>query len=160
VRPVYAVKPGGSGDISLPKGETAGTSIAWSNDREGTYIPTPLLYRDVLYTLNNNGVLTAYNAGSGERLYRARVGGGGSFSASPVAADGRLYFASEDGDVFVAKAGPEYIELGKYSLNEVVMATPAISDGVMVIRTLGHVYGIGSAVRTPAGTSDRPRELR
>lgn len=160
VRPVYAVKPGATGDISLPKGESASTAIAWSNDREGTYIPTPLLYRDILYTLNNNGVLTAYNAGSGERLYRARVGGGGSFSASPVAADGRLYFASEDGDVFVAKAGAEYVELGKYSLNEVIIATPAISDGVIVIRTLGHVYGIGSPVRTPAGTSDRPREPR
>ncbi len=160
VRPVYAVKPGGSGDISLPKGESAGAAIAWSNDREGTYIPTPLLYRDILYTLNNNGVLTAYKAGSGERLYRARVGGGGSFSASPVAADGRLYFANEDGDVYVAKAGTEYVELGKYSLNEVIMATPAIADGVIVIRTLGHVYGIGSPVRTPAGTSDRSREPR
>jgi outer membrane protein assembly factor BamB len=160
VRPVYAVKPGGTGDISLPKGQTASTTIAWSNDREGTYIPTPLLYRDILYTLNNNGVLTAYNAGSGERLYRARVGGGGAFSASPVAADGRLYFANEDGDVYVAKAGTEYVELGKYSLNEVIMATPAISDGVMVVRTLGHVYGIGSPVTTPAGTSERPREPR
>ena len=160
VRPVYAVKPGGTGDISLPKGETASTTIAWSNDREGTYIPTPLLYRDILYTLNNNGVLTAYNAGSGQRLYRARVGGGGAFSASPVAADGRLYFANEDGDVFVAKAGPEYAELGKYSLNEVIMATPAISDGVIVIRTLGHVYGIGAPAKTPAGTSDRPRGPR
>jgi outer membrane protein assembly factor BamB len=152
VRPVYAVKPGGSGDISLPKGQTAGAAIAWSNDREGTYIPTPLLYRDVLYTLNNNGVLTAYNAGSGERLYRARVGGGGAFSASPVAADGRLYFANEDGDVVVAKAGAEYVELGKYSLGEVIMATPAISDGVIVVRTLGHVYGLGE---TPPTSSSR-----
>src|SRR5918999_1576011 len=114
-----------------------------SPDREATYIPTPLLYRDILYTLNNNGVLTAYKAASGERLYRARVGGGGAFSASPIAADGRLYFASEEGDVFVAKAGPEYVELGKYPLNEVIMATPAISDGVIVVRTLGHLYGLG-----------------
>lgn len=143
VRPVYAVKAGGSGDLSLPKGETASNAIAWSNDREGTYIPTPLLYRDILYTLNSNGILIAYKAATGERLYRARVGGGGAFSASPIAADGRLYFASEDGDVFIAKAGPEYIELAKHSLNEVVMATPAISDGVIVIRTLGHLYGIG-----------------
>jgi outer membrane protein assembly factor BamB len=143
VRPVYAVKAGASGDISLPKGQTAGGPIAWSNDREGTYIPTPLVYRDMLYTLNSNGILTAYNATSGERLYRARVGGGGAFSASPVAADGRLYFANEDGDVFVVQAGPTYIELGKRSMNEVIMATPAISDGVMLIRTLGHLYAIG-----------------
>jgi hypothetical protein len=148
VRPVYAVKAGASGDISLPKGETTSAAIAWSNDREGTYIPSPLLYRDVLYTLNNNGILTAYNAGTGERLYRARVGGGGAFSASPVAADGRLYLANEDGDVFVATAGTEYVELGKSSMNEVIMASPAISDGLIVIRTLGHVYGIGATSAT------------
>jgi outer membrane protein assembly factor BamB len=145
---VYAVKAGASGDISLPKGETTSAAIAWSNDREGTYIPSPLLYRDVLYTLNNNGILTAYNAGTGERLYRARVGGGGAFSASPVAADGRLYLANEDGDVFVATAGTEYVELGKSSMNEVIMASPAISDGLIVIRTLGHVYGIGATSAT------------
>jgi outer membrane protein assembly factor BamB len=143
VRPVYAVKAGASGDISLPKGETAGGPIAWSNDREGTYIPTPLVYRDILYTLNSNGILTAYNATSGERLYRSRVGGGGAFSASPVAADGRLYFANEDGDIFIVRAGPEYVELGKRSMNEVIMATPAISDGTILIRTLGHLYAVG-----------------
>lgn len=155
VRPVYAVKAGGSGDISLPKGETASQTIAWSNDREGTYIPSPLLYRDILYTLNINGILTAYKAQTGERLYRARVGGGGAFSASPVAADGRLYFANEDGDMFVAKAGPEYVELGKYPLNEVIMATPAISDGLIIVRTLGHVYGLGDTPRTSASRDGR-----
>ncbi len=144
VRPLYAVKAGATGDISLQKGQTASEAIAWSNDREGTYIPTPVLYRDILYTLNINGILIAYNAATGERLYRARVGGGGAFAASPIAADGKLYFASEDGDVFVARAGPEYIELGKYSMNEVIMATPAISDGTIIIRTLGHLYGIGA----------------
>ena len=143
VRPVYAVKAGAKGDISLPKGASASEAISWSNDREGTYIPTPLLYRGILYTLNINGILTAYKAESGERLYRARVGGGGAFAASPVAADGRLYFANEDGDVFVVQAGNEYVELGKYSMNEVIMATPAISDGVIMIRTLGHLYAIG-----------------
>jgi outer membrane protein assembly factor BamB len=93
--------------------------------------------------LNNNGILTAYSATSGERLYRARVGGGGAFSASPVAADGRLYIASEDGDVFVVRAGREYAEMRKNAMDEVIMATPAISDGVMVIRTLRHLWGIG-----------------
>jgi hypothetical protein len=144
VRPVYAVKPGASGDITLAKGETKSAAIAWSNDREGTYIPTPLVYEGILYTLNSNGILTAYDAASGERLYRSRVGGGGAFAASPVAADGRLYLASEDGDVFVVKAGREYVELGKRSMNEAIMATPAISDGVIVLRTLGHLYGIGT----------------
>ena len=143
-RPIYAIRPGFSGDLSLPKGSTASEAIAWSNDREGTYIPTPIVYRGLLYTLNINGIVTAYDALSGERAYRARVGTGGAFSASPIAADGRLYFASEDGEVFVAKAGREYVQLAKHDMKEVIMATPAISNGLIVIRTMKHVYGIGT----------------
>ena len=143
VRPVYAVRAGARGDISLPKGKTASDAIAWSHDRDGTYISSPIVYRDQLYTLNNNGILTAYDANTGERIYRARVGGGGAFSASPIAADGRLFVASEDGDVFVIQAGREYAELGKYPMGEVLMASPAISNGLLVVRTLGHMWGIG-----------------
>jgi outer membrane protein assembly factor BamB len=83
------------------------------------------------------------------------VGGGGAFAASPIAADGRIYFANEDGDVFVVKAGPEYLEMGKYSMNEVIMATPAISDGLILIRTLGHLYAIGG----PVPVSSHSREI-
>ena len=100
-------------------------------------------YEGILYTCDNSGVLTAYDAKSGERIYRARVGGGGSFAASPIAADGKLYFSNEDGDVIVARAGRQYEELAKNSMKEVIMSTPAISDGLIIIRTLGHVYGIG-----------------
>jgi outer membrane protein assembly factor BamB len=141
-RPVYAIKPNASGDISLPKGQTSNDVIAWSNG-EGTYIPTPVFYDGILYTCGNNGVVTAYDGATGERLYRARVGGGGSFSASPIAADGRLYFANEDGDIFVARAGRTYQELAKNEMKEVIMSTPAISDGLVIVRTLNHVYGIG-----------------
>ncbi len=141
-RPVYAIKPNASGDISLPKEQTSNDVIAWSNG-EGTYIPTPIFYDGILYTCNNNGVVTAYDGATGERIYRARVGGGGSFSASPVAADGRLYFANEDGDIFVARAGRTYQEIAKNEMKEVIMSTPAISDGVVIVRTLNHVYGIG-----------------
>jgi outer membrane protein assembly factor BamB len=148
VRPVYAIRPGGSGDLTLPKGETASQSVAWSNDREGTYIPTPIVYGEYLYTCNLNGILTAYKAATGERVYRARVGGGGAFSASPIAADGRLYFAGEDGDVFVVQAGPAYVELAKNSMKEAIMATPAISDGTIFVRTLGKLYAIGAADAT------------
>jgi outer membrane protein assembly factor BamB len=143
VRPVYAVRAGARGDISLPAGKSASDAIAWSHDRDGTYISSPVVYRDQLYTLNNNGILTAYDVENGTRLYRARVGGGGAFTASAVAADGKLFMASEDGDVFVVQAGREYLELGKYPMNEVVMASPAISDGLLIVRTLGHVVGIG-----------------
>jgi outer membrane protein assembly factor BamB len=142
VRPIYAVKPTASGDISLTKDQTSSDAVAWSNT-SGTYIPTPLYYRGILYTCGNEGVLTAYDAKTGERIYRARVGGGGSFAASPIAADGKLYFANEDGDVIVARAGRSYEELARNQMKEVIMSTPAISDGLIVIRTLGHVYGIG-----------------
>ena len=143
VRPVYAVRAGARGDISLPAGKSTSDAIAWSHDRDGTYISSPIVYRDQLYTLNNNGILTAYDVESGARLYRARVGGGGAFTASPIAADGKLYIASEDGDVFVVQAGRDYAELGRYPMNEVLMASPAISNGVLIVRTLGHVWGIG-----------------
>jgi outer membrane protein assembly factor BamB len=142
-RPIYAIRPNASGDITMVKEKPATESVAWSNG-EGTYIPSPIYYDGILYTCGNNGVLSAYDAKSGERIYRNRVGGGGSFAASPIAADGRLYFANEDGDVIVVRAGRTYEELGKNAMKEVIMSTPAISDGVIVIRTLGHVYGIGA----------------
>jgi len=147
VRPIYAIRPGSNGDISLPKNTASSAAIAWSNDREGTYIPTPLVYRGLLYTLNVNGILTAYDAKSGERVYRNRIGEGGSFSASPVAADGRLYLSSEDGDVFVIQAGREYGELGRHPMGEVIMATPAIADGLIVVRTGGHLVALGAPAR-------------
>jgi outer membrane protein assembly factor BamB len=145
-RPIYAVRPTAAGDISLPKDKTSSDAIAWSNT-SGTYIPTPIYYDGILYTCSNDGVLTAYDGKTGERVYRARVGGGGSFAASPIAADGRLYFANEDGDVIVARAGRKYEELARNQMKEVIMSTPAISDGLIIVRTLGHVYGVGAVNR-------------
>lgn len=141
VRPVYAVRAGQRGDISLPEGQRQSAAIAWSHERGGTYIPTPLAYRGFLYTVNNNGILTAYRLSSGEQAYQTRLPMG-SFAASPVAADGRLYFASETGEVHVLRAGAEYRLLTTNVMDEIVMATPAISDGLLVIRTLHHVVGI------------------
>ena len=128
----------------MAKEKTASEAVAWSNSNAGTYIPTPIYYDGIFYTCDNSRVLTAYDAKSGERIYRAQVGGGGSFAASPIAADGKLYFANEDGDVIVVRAGRRYEEIAKNSMKEVIMSTPAISDGTIVMRTLGHVYGIGS----------------
>ena len=143
VRPIYAIRPGAEGDISLAKGQESSQAIAWSNMTEGTYIPTPLLYGGYLFTLNINGIVSAYDPQTGQRAFRGRVGTGGSFSASPVAADGRLYVASEDGEIYVLNAGPGLTQIAKNDMKEVIMATPAISDGVIVVRTLGHLYGIG-----------------
>ena len=146
VRPVYAVRPGHRGDLTLPDGEDASPAIAWRHDRGGTYIPTPILYRGIFYTCNNNGILTAYRAATGEQLSRTRLSAAGaSFSASPVAADGRLLVAGESGEVYVLAAGPEPELLGIQPMNEPVMATPAIAGGLLVVRTLGHVYGLGKA---------------
>jgi outer membrane protein assembly factor BamB len=150
VRPVYAIRPGAKGDISLPEGTESSAAIAWSKNRGGTYIPTPIVYGDYLYTCANDGRLTCYDARTGERIYRARIGGGGrSFTASPVAADGRLYFTEETGEVHVVKAGPVYEELATNDMGEVCMSTPAISDGLMIVRTLRHVVGLGEP--QPAG---------
>jgi outer membrane protein assembly factor BamB len=143
VRPIYAIRPGAEGDISLQKGQESNQSVAWSNMNEGTYIPTPLLYDGYLFTLNINGVLSAYDPQTGKRAFRGRVGTGGAFSASPVGADGRLYIASEDGEVYVISATPDMKQLAKNDMKEVIMATPAISDGLIVLRTMGHLYGIG-----------------
>jgi outer membrane protein assembly factor BamB len=142
VQPIFAIKPGATGDITLKDNATKSDFVSWSTKRGGPYIPTPLIYGDLLYVLNN-GVLTSYKVASGEQVYQKRLGGtGGAFSASPVAADGKIYCASEDGDVFVIKAGPDYEELAKNSIGEVVMATPAISDGLIFFRGLKHVYAI------------------
>jgi outer membrane protein assembly factor BamB len=143
VRPIYAIRPGAEGDISLQKGQESNQSIAWSNMTEGTYIPTPLLYDGYLFTLNINGVLTAYDPQTGKRAFRGRVGTGGAFSSSPVGADGRLYIASEDGEVYVISATPDMKQLAKNEMKEVIMSTPAISDGLIIVRTMGHLYGVG-----------------
>ena len=76
VRPIYAIRPGAGGDISLPKGSDSSDAIAWSNMTDGTYIPTPLVYGQYLFTMGNNGIVNAYNAQTGERAFRGRIGDG------------------------------------------------------------------------------------
>jgi PQQ-like domain len=143
IQPIYALKPGATGDITLKGDDSKGASFAWSTKRGGPYIPTPVIYGDQLYVLQNNGVLASYKVSTGEQIYQKRLGGtGGSFSASLVAADGKIYCTSEDGDVFVIKAGADYQELAKNPMGEVLMATPAISDGLLIFRGLKNVIAI------------------
>ena len=144
IQPIYAIKPGGNGDLTLPQGKESSDFIAWSKQRGGPYMPTPIVYGELLYTCSNQGVLTAYNAKTGERVYQERLGGtGGAFTASPVASDGKIFLSSEDGDVFVVKAGPKYELLAKNPVGEVMMATPAISDGLLIVRTVTNLYAFG-----------------
>jgi outer membrane protein assembly factor BamB len=113
-------------------------------------MPTPIVYGDYLYTCGNNGVLTCYDAKTGERLYQQRIASqSNAFTASPIAADGRLYFAGEDGDVFVVKAGPKYELLAANPMGEVLMATPAISEGMIFVRSISCLYGIADAAAKP-----------
>ena len=141
--PIYAIRLTAAGDISLREGAARNEHIAWSVDRGGAYMQTPLVYGDYLYNCRDNGVLSCYRAVTGERLYQERLGGGTSgFSASPVAAEGKLYFTSEDGDVYVVAAGPRFELLAVNELDEVAMATPAVSEGVLYFRTRGHVIAI------------------
>jgi outer membrane protein assembly factor BamB len=112
--------------------------------RDGGYMQTPIVYGDILYVCRDNGVLSAFDATTGTRHYQARLGDGKTgFSASAVASNGRLYFTSEDGDVYVVKAGTTYELLATNPLGEVAMATPAISDGTLLFRTRNHLVAIG-----------------
>ena len=143
-RPIFVVKAGARGDLTLPDGKTSSDAIVWSRTGRGSYIPTPLIYKGILYVLNNSGVFDAYNLKSGAELYRQRlpvVGDG--FSASPVAADGKIYLSNEDGEILVVAAGEKFVHLGTNSLGELLMATPALSDGVMYVRTAQSLFAIG-----------------
>lgn len=142
-QPIYAIRAGANGDISLKPDETTNQSIAWSMQRGGTYMPTPLIYGEYLYTCANQGVMACYNPKTGERIYQQRIADkGGSYSASPVAADGKIYLSSEDGEIFVVKAGPKYELLATNQMGEVLMATPAISDGMIFVRGQHSVFAI------------------
>lgn len=153
IQPIYAIKPGANGDISLKDGKESNEFIAWSKKRGGPYMPTPVVYGDHLYTCSNQGVLTAYNAKTGERIYQERLGGkGGAFTASPIASDGKIYLSSEDGDVFVVKAGAKYELLATNPVGEVMMASPAMSNGLFIVRGVKHLFAFGE---TPAKTAKK-----
>jgi outer membrane protein assembly factor BamB len=149
--PLYAIRPDAYGDISLKDGATANEHIAWSVPRNGAYMQTPLVYGDYLYSCSDRGVLKCFAARTGELAYQQRLGQGSSgFSASPVAADDKLYFTSEDGDVFVIRPGSVFKLLGVNTMGEICMATPAISEGALFYRTRHHVVAIADLEEPPA----------
>lgn len=145
VQPIFAIKPGAAGDISPKDGKTANDSLAWSTKTGGSYMPTPLAYGDYLYVLSNSGMLNCYEAKTGKKKYTERVGGSGGYTASLVAADGRLYCVGETDGVRVVKAGPEFELLAVNPVGETCMATPAVADGVLFLRTEKHLVALGVA---------------
>jgi outer membrane protein assembly factor BamB len=143
--PIYAVRLGATGDITLPEGVSTNAHLAWSQSRRGDYMQTPIVVGDQLYCCNDAGVLAGYNARTGEPLYTERLGAGGAgFTASAVAADGKLYCTSEHGTVYVVKAGPKFEVMATNELGEICMATPAISEGTLFFRTRHHLIAIAA----------------
>ncbi len=144
-RPLMAVRAGATGDISLRKDEASNDFVVWHQPRFSGYTPSPLVYRGRLYAINNNGVLQVADAKTGVEIFKARIGGGGyTFSASPLASQGRIYFLSEDGDGFVLRAADKYEEIAKNSLGEMSLATPAADADSLYVRTQTKLYRVHS----------------
>jgi outer membrane protein assembly factor BamB len=136
-RPIYAFKPDLSGDVA------AGAALAWSTERGSPYTPTPVVHDGVLHVISDNGILSAYDVETGARLYQQRVSEtAGAFSASPIVAGGNLYLASEDGEIFVARAGRNYELLASNPVGEILMATPAVAGDMLIVRTQHNLIGV------------------
>jgi outer membrane protein assembly factor BamB len=147
LRPVYAIRPGASGDISLARNETSNQHIVWSQPTAGPFHPSPLVYRGCYYTLHDRGFLTCHDPATGREIYdRQRISTDvAAFTASPWAYNGKFFALTEEGDTYVIQAGPEFKVLGRNSLNEMSLATPAVADGSLYIRTAASLYRISAA---------------
>jgi outer membrane protein assembly factor BamB len=144
-RAIYALKIGATGDISTSEGATSNPNIVWKIEKGGPYTPTPLAYADHLYSVQNNGVITCYNIKTGEKLYENKLEG--DFSASPIASDGKIYFAGEDGYLSVVKAGPTFELLSRYDTSAPLYATPAISDKTLFVRNMKGLFAVSSTTK-------------
>jgi len=132
-----AITLGGTGDLA--------DTVLWKYEKGTAYVPSPILYGDYLYLTSDRGVLTCLDAKTGEVKYEGgRVPVPASFTASPVAFDGKILLTSEDGDTFIVKAGPKHEILGTNSVGEPVYASPAVADGNIFIRGERNLYCIGS----------------
>lgn len=147
VKPVYAIRPNASGDISLESDTDSSDHVAWREKRIGPYMVSPVCYGDFFYTCNSSGILECLEATTGKRVYRKRISGGNSksFVASMLAADGHIYLPAEEGNMIVIRAGREFEKVAVNPLGESMHATPAISEGVMYIRGAKHLIAVGEA---------------
>jgi len=145
LRPLYAIRPGATGDITLKAGETTNDFIAWSNPVVGPYNPSPLLYEGRLYVLYDRGLVSSLDAKTGKLLYdRERLPNGLAFTSSPWAAAGRIYCLSEDGLCFVLRAGDKFelLHTNKLAADDMCMATPALVGDRLLLRTAARLYCI------------------
>jgi outer membrane protein assembly factor BamB len=140
--PIYAIHTSATGDITLKEGETSNTHVRWSVPRGGSYLQSLLVYGDYVYNCGWNGMVTCYNAETGNEIWSHRAGSGNSYTASPVASDGKIYIVDDKGMVYVLKAGPEYILLAENPLGEETMVAPAITDHIFFFRTTSELIAV------------------
>ena len=137
--PTLAIRPGGSGDVTA-------THIAWQTPKGSPFIPSPLVYGEYLYLINDmNSVATCYHAATGKLMWQGRLGEAHSegFSASPVGVDGKVFFTNDDGETFVLEVGPAFRLLRVNRIGERMLASPALVDGRWYFRTERHLIAIG-----------------
>jgi outer membrane protein assembly factor BamB len=145
-RPMRAVRLNATGDVTPPEMGATNQAVAWCHARKGNYLQTPIVVGDVLWGCSNDGIVTCFDVRSGKLNYEERIGGGGQgFTASPVAAKGKLYFTGEQGDVFVIAATDRFNVVATNKLGGICLATPAISDGTLFFRTTEKLLAIGTA---------------
>ncbi|MCP4849714.1 MAG: PQQ-binding-like beta-propeller repeat protein [Verrucomicrobiaceae bacterium] len=142
-KPLFAIKPGAKGDITLDPDETHNKFIAWCQKKAAPYMPTPLLYRGRVYVLLDRGLLSCYEAKTGRVIYdRERLGKSAKFTASPLAYNGRIFCFGERGETVVVDAGDSFRMTGRNELDDLIMSTPAIAGDSLIVRTLHHLYCI------------------
>jgi outer membrane protein assembly factor BamB len=142
-RPVYAITPGASGELELADDPAENEQIQWYLPRAAPYNPSPIVYGNYYYTLYDRGFLTCHDARTGKEVYgRTRFPAGASFTASPWAVNGKLFFLSEEGKTYVVSAGEEFKLLHDNDLDELCLASPAVSQGNLLIRTASKLYCI------------------
>jgi len=136
MRPImYAIKPAGA------KGDATDTHIVWSHAKGAPNTSSPVVVGDELYFISDSGIATCLDARTGKQYWSERVGGG--YSASPVLAEGRIYFQNEEGVGAVLKAGKTFQVLAKNDLGERTLASPAVTDGTIYLRSQSHLWRIG-----------------
>jgi outer membrane protein assembly factor BamB len=133
---VMAVRPGGKSEVNQ-------THVAWTQTKGVPGVPSPLYYNGRLYTVQNGGIVFSRVAKTGELVYSGRTGAMGYYYSSPVAADNKIYVASEEGVVVVLDGGEELKVLARNKLDGQIMATPAIVDGKIYVRTEDRLYAFG-----------------
>lgn len=141
---LLAVKAGAEGDISLKHGDSSNAGVAWSAKRSADSDTSPLVYEGHVYVFGRSGVVTCYDAATGNQVYRARVPGVNNIWASPWASDGKVYILDDSGTTVVLETGPSFNVLRKNTLDDTTWATPAAADGAIYLRGVNYLYCIKS----------------